>query len=73
VRVTCSSSIDAERDDRVVVALGVPAGASIPLGGVFRDGEPLRDAYSGQIYVARGGAITVPAAADVVLLERIAP
>lgn len=67
------SRVDAERDDRVVVALGVPAGASIPLGGVFRDGEPLRDAYSGRGYVAAGGAITVAAAADVVLLERIAP
>jgi alpha-amylase len=68
------SRVDAERDDRVVVALDVPAGAAIPLGGVFRDGEALRDAYSGAVYVAqRGGNITIPAAAEVVLLERTAP
>ncbi len=67
------SRVDEERDDRVVVALGVPAGAAIPLGGVFRDGEVLRDAYAGKTYVAQGGAITTAAAGDVVLLERVAP
>jgi alpha-amylase len=65
------SRIDAERDDRVVVALDVPAGAAIPLGGVFRDGEALRDGYTGATHtVQRGGVITVAAASPVVLLER---
>lgn len=66
------SRVDEARDDRVVVALGVPAGAAIPLGGVFRDGEVLRDAATGATYVAQGGAITVQAPGDVVLLERAA-
>jgi alpha-amylase len=64
------SRVDAERDDRVVIALDVPAGAAIPLGGVFRDGEALRDGYTGTAYVARGGAVAVPAATPVLLLER---
>lgn len=64
--------IDAERDDRVVVALDVPAGAALPVGGVFRDGEAVRDAYAGAAYVVERGAITVRAAAAAVLLERTA-
>lgn len=63
------SRVDAERDDRVVVALGAPAGA-IPLGGVFRDGDIVRDAYAGATYTVAGGAITLAAPADVLLLER---
>jgi hypothetical protein len=39
---------------------------------VFRDGEVLRDAATGATYVAQGGAITVQAPGDVVLLERAA-
>lgn len=66
------SRVDAARDDRVVVALDVPAGAAVPLGGVFRDGEALRDGSTGQAYVARGGAVVVPAATPVLLLERAA-
>ena len=71
------SRIDPERgddrgDDRVVVALDVPAGATLPLGTVFADGEALRDAYTGTAYVARGGKITVAAASRAVLLERVA-
>jgi alpha-amylase len=67
------SRVDDERGDRVVVALGVAAGAAIPLGGVFRDGEVLRDAYAGRTYVARGGAITAQSTSDVMLLERTMP
>jgi alpha-amylase len=66
------SRVDAERDDRVVVALDVPAGAQLPLGGVFRDGEALHDAYSGKTYVVQRGAVTVEKAAAAVLLERTA-
>ena len=57
-------------DDRVVVALGVPAGATLPLGAVFADGQTVRDAYAGTRYVVHGGALTVAAASRIVLLER---
>ena len=67
------SRIDAERDDRVVVALDVPAGATIPVGPVFAEGQALRDAYSGTVHVVQHGSITVAAASRVVLLERTAP
>ena len=67
------SRVDAERDDRVVVALDVRAGVAIPLADVFRDGDTLRDAYTGTSYVAKGGAVTVTAPTAAVLLERTAP
>ncbi len=60
-------------DDRVVVALDVPAGASIPVAPVFADGTALRDAYTGTAHVVRGGAVVVAGAGRAVLLERIAP
>jgi alpha-amylase len=63
----------APNDDRVVVALDVPAGAALPVAPVFADGQALRDAYSGAAYVARGGVVTVAAASRAVLLERVAP
>jgi len=63
--------IDDERGDRVVVAIDVAAGATIPLGGVFAEGQALRDAYTSTAYVARGGSIRVERAARAVLLERV--
>jgi alpha-amylase len=63
----------APNDDRVVVAVDVPAGAALPVAPVFADGQALRDAYTGTAYVARGGKITVAAASRAVLLERVAP
>lgn len=60
-------------DDRVVVAIDVPAGAAVTVGAVFPDGTALRDAYSGTAYTVRGGAVTVAAASRAVLLERVAP
>jgi alpha-amylase len=66
------SRVDAGRDDKVVVALDVPAGAAIPLGGVFRDGEAVRDAYTGATCLVQRGAITARAASPAVLLERAA-
>jgi alpha-amylase len=60
-------------DDRVVVALDVPAGASIPVAPVFADGTALRDATTGARYVVRGGAVVITGAERAVLLERIAP
>lgn len=59
-------------DDRVVVALDVSAGASIPVAPVFADGTALRDGYTGTRYVVRGGAVVVAGAARAVLLEPIA-
>lgn len=63
----------AATDDRVVVALDVPAGASIPVAPVFGEGTALRDGYTGASYVVRGGAVTVAGASRAVLLERVAP
>jgi alpha-amylase len=59
-------------DDRVVVALDAPAGASIPVAPVFADGTALRDGYTGTAYVVRGGAVVIAGAGRAVLLERIA-
>jgi alpha-amylase len=59
-------------DDRVVVALDVPAGASIPVAPVFPDGTALRDGATGTTYVVRGGAVVVAGGGRAVLLERIA-
>ncbi|HET7503798.1 MAG TPA: alpha-amylase family glycosyl hydrolase [Kofleriaceae bacterium] len=58
-------------DDRVVVALDVPAGARLLVGPVFAEGEAVRDAYAGVDLVVHGGAITVARAARAVLLERV--
>jgi alpha-amylase len=66
------SRIDAAHDDRVVVALDVPAGIKLPVASVFADGQAVRDAYTGAAYVVAGGAITIAAATRVVLLERAA-
>jgi alpha-amylase len=60
-------------DDRVVVALDAPAGASIPVAPVFADGAALRDGYTGTRYVVRGGAVVIAGGGRAVLLERIAP
>ena len=65
------SRVDAEHDDRVIVALDVPAGAALPLAPVFSDGQALRDAYSGDAYVVHGGSVTIATARRVVLLERV--
>jgi alpha-amylase len=64
-------SIDDERGDRVVVAIDVPAGASIPVGGVFPEGQALRDGATGTAYTVRAGAVRVERAARAVLLERV--
>jgi alpha-amylase len=58
-------------DDRVVVALDVPAGAAIPVAPVFAEGEALRDGYTGTAYVVHAGKVSVAAASRAVLLERV--
>lgn len=60
---------DGARSDRVLVALGQPAGArTIPVFGVFAEGTPLEDAYSGVRGTVRGGAVALAGGGSVVLL-----
>jgi alpha-amylase len=66
------SRVDADRDDRVVVALDVPAGATLPVAAVFAEGQALRDGYTGTPYVVHHGSVMVAGASRVVLLERVA-
>jgi alpha-amylase len=56
--------------DKVVVALGLPTDkrSSIPVGGVFVDGETVRDAYSGTSAVVAGGMVQFPAQNAIVLI-----
>ena len=59
--------------DRVVIALDVPAGATIPVAPLFLDGEFVNDGYTPRTwYKVRGGAVTIPHAARAVLLEQMA-
>ncbi len=62
--------IDRASGDRVVVALNVAAGASVPVGSVFAEGDALVDAYSRERLVVNAGAVTISKAAPAVLLER---
>ncbi|WP_019559432.1 MULTISPECIES: alpha-amylase family glycosyl hydrolase [Caldimonas] len=63
------SRIDRTSGDRVVVALAAPGPVSLPVGQVFREGERLRDAYTGQSVAVRNGQVSLEAG-RVVLLER---
>ncbi|WP_395401968.1 alpha-amylase family glycosyl hydrolase [Pseudoduganella sp. UC29_106] len=56
--------------DKVVVALDVPTGAPLPITvrGVFADGTKLRDFYSGDRYVVKGGAVQTSGKASTILL-----
>jgi alpha-amylase len=65
------SRIDAGSGDKVVVAMNVAAGASVPVGPVFKDGDTLIDAYSGQRLSVQGAAVKAAVAAPVVLLEGV--
>ncbi|MES2760199.1 MAG: alpha-amylase family glycosyl hydrolase [Pseudomonadota bacterium] len=58
-------------NDKVVVALGLPIDkpASIPVRGVFGDGQTVRDAYSGTSAVVAGGMVQFPAQNAVVLIS----
>jgi len=64
------SRVDAASGDAVVVAMGVDGSVAIPVGGVFGEGEPLRDAYSGQRAAVTDGKVIL-AASHYVLLERM--
>ncbi|MFA9216250.1 MAG: alpha-amylase family glycosyl hydrolase, partial [Sphingomonadaceae bacterium] len=56
--------------DKVVVALDLPAGqaSSIPVQGVFADGQKVRDYYSGQSAIVRQGQVSFAARNAVVLI-----
>ncbi len=57
--------------DKVVVALGLPTDkrSSIPVRGVFGDGQTVRDAYSNTTAVVAGGMVQFPAQNAVVLIS----
>jgi alpha-amylase len=54
--------------DRVVVVLGANGEVSVPVAGYFKDGETVRDAYSGAVAKVAAGQVRL-AAAGTVLLE----
>jgi alpha-amylase len=58
--------------DKVVVAFDVPTGAPQPITvrGVFADGTKLRDFYSGDSYVVKGGVVRTAGKAATVLLAK---
>ena len=64
------SRVEAASGDRVVVALGAKGQVSVPVAGVFEDGQTLRDAYTGRTAKVAGGKVSLQAE-QVVLLERI--
>lgn len=63
------SRIDPASGDRVAVALQVGEGTAVSVQGVFEDGQPLHDAYSGRTLTVRNGTVRAPAAAPLLLLE----
>ncbi|WP_243286791.1 alpha-amylase family glycosyl hydrolase [Geothrix terrae] len=64
------SRIEAASGDRVVVALGAQGQVSLPVAGVFADGETLRDAYTGRTATVAGGKVALQAEGTA-LLERV--
>ncbi len=63
-------TLDGEQSDRVVMAVGLPAGYTrVPVGAVFADGTLLRDAYGAATATVVDGHVTLEHAKDVVLLE----
>ena len=64
------SRVEATSGDRVVVALDAKGQVSLPVAGVFEDGQILRDAYTGRTAKVAGGKVAFQAE-SVVLLERV--
>jgi alpha-amylase len=56
--------------DKVVMALDVPAAArsTIKVGGVFADGQKVKDYYSGATATVKNGAVTMPIKGGIALL-----
>lgn len=58
-------------EDQVVVALDLPSEkVSIPVKGVFADGATVRDAYDGQVYTVKNGAVELTSLNRFALLEQ---
>ncbi|WP_426190066.1 alpha-amylase family glycosyl hydrolase [Massilia sp. DWR3-1-1] len=57
--------------DTVVVALGLPPDqrTAIPVRGVFKDGQRLRDAYSGTSAIVANGVVAFPTASAIALIS----
>ena len=64
------SRVEATSGDRVVVALDAKGQVSLPVAGVFEEGQTLRDAYTGRTAQVAGGKVAL-LAESVVLLERV--
>jgi alpha-amylase len=64
------SRVDAASGDRVVVAMGAKGEVSLPVAGVFEDGQEVQDAYTGRDATVVAGKVTVQAD-GYVLLERV--
>lgn len=62
--------IDELRHDRVLVAPEIQGHVSVPVAGVFADGQRLRDAYTGNTAVVRQGRVSLQAA-GMLLLEAV--
>ena len=66
------SRVELLSGDRVVVAMEAKGQVSVPVAGVFPDGQTLRDAYTGRSVQVVGGKVVLQAEGTV-LLERVAP
>ncbi len=64
------SRVEPLSGDRVVVALGATGDVSLPVAGVFEEGQLLRDAYTGQTVTVKDGKVRLKAD-QTVLLERL--
>ncbi len=59
-------------NDAVVVAMELPKGKKhkIKVGDIFKDGEKVRDFYTGKEYKVKGGIVKVKTKHDLILLEK---
>lgn len=64
------SRVEAGSGDAVVVALDTKGEVSLPVAGVFPEGQAVRDAYTGRTAKVAGGKVTLQAD-RCVLLERV--
>jgi len=60
-------------DDKVVVALGASGASDITVSGVFADGTPVRDAYTGAVAKVEQGKVHIAADAHGAVLLESAP
>jgi alpha-amylase len=60
------------KEDKVVIALDMPSRSKkVPCGGMFLNGDLLRDAYSGKTCTVQNGIATIDSEFNLVLLEKI--